>query len=323
MTTMLLNMPEDRVHLLLWLERALFSPQLPRLVAELKGIHGVSAQHLSLPEALSSHAQNILESGLGTVPTLVLTRLLQQPDLLPELRDWVLESGGSYWDSIESADDLSSATQRIVEHVRTSVGSKSIVAGQHQSLTKGIVLFLAMAASVTILVIWHRSQLDRITQILAQTNQANEQLQRDNDMLQQRLASVAVPKPPPLAGGWGFARGEDLARLDGDGARLTKLSGLALEWNKKQPQNRTELAKRLLEFRQGCSQLLLNPPPLTKPHQVWFAARCGDWASSIEQHLHALEVGADFSKALEEARALSADIATELAERAKAAATSG
>ena len=320
MTTLFLDMPEDRNNLPVWLERVLLSPDLPRLVTELKVIHGVPAQQLSLMDAMSGYSQTVLESGLVSLPPPVLSRLLRQPDLLPKLRDWVLESGGPYWDSIEAADDLSSSTQRIVEHVRKSMASKTLMADRRRSLTKGVLLFLAMAASVAIFVVWHRYEVNKISQILAKTYEDNEQLRLDNDLLNQRLAPVPVP---PLAPGWGFARREDLATLEGDHAKLTKLSGLALEWGKKQPQNSLELAKRLLEFRQGCSGLLLNPPPLTKPQQVWFAARCGDWASSIEQQLHALESGADFREALENANSLSVSIAKELTDRAKAPSNSG
>ena len=401
MTTLFLDMPEDRNHLPVWLERVLLSPDLPRLVTELKVIHGVPAQQLSLMDAMSGYSQTVLESGLVSLPPPVLSRLLRQPDLLPKLRDWVLESGGPYWDSIEATDDLSSSTQRIVEHVRKSMASKTLMADRRRSLTKGVLLFLAMAASVAIFLVWHRYEVNKISQILAKTYEDNEQLRLDNDFLQQRLTPEVVfdsktdtiieelkktehnkspevatnskaervgklPGPdliqspgliaspgtriggylgsagsiitrrqpsrigilPPkatdqAAPGWGFARREDLATLEGDHAKLTKLSGLALEWGKKQPQNSLELAKRLLEFRQGCSGLLLNPPPLTKPQQVWFAARCGDWASSIEQQLHALESGADFRKTLENANSLSVSIAKELTDRAKAPSNSG
>ena len=322
MTTLFLEMPEDRKHLPVWLERVLLSPDLPRLVAELKVVHGVPPERLSLSDALSPHSQIVLESGLGRLPGPVFSRLLKQADLLLELRDWVLESGGSYWDTIEPVDALSSSAQRILDHFRKTRVSKTINEGQRSSLAKGSALFLAIAASVAIFVAWHWYEVGKISQLLAQAIQHNEQLRHDNELLQQRPSVVPAPVPLP-ASGWGFTRREDLASLEGDRAKLTKLSGLALEWGKKQPQNSLELAKRLLEFRQGCSSLLLNPPPLTKPQQVWFAARCGDWATAIEEQLHVLESGADFSKAMERANALSVSIAKELADRAKTASASG
>ena len=322
MTTLFLEMPEDRKLLPVWLERVLLSPDLPRLVAELKVVHGVPPERLSLSDALSPHSQIVLESGLGRLPGPVFSRLLKQADLLLELRDWVLESGGSYWDTIEPADALSNSAQRILDHLRKKKVSKTINEGQRSSLAKGAGLFLAIAASVAIFVAWHWYEVGKISQLLAQAIQHNEQLRHDNELLQQRPTVIPAPVPPP-ASGWGFTRREDLASLEGDRAKLTKLSGLALEWGKKQPQNSLELAKRLLEFRQGCSGLLLNPPPLTKPQQVWFAARCGDWATAIEQQLHVLESGSDFSKAMEQANALSVSIAKELADRAKTASASG
>jgi hypothetical protein len=54
------------------------------------------------------------------------------------------------------------------------------------------------------------------------------------------------------------------------------------------------LAKRIGEFRQGCSVLLLaEHKPLPEAERVWLVNRCKTWAAKLDKHLTELEAGKD------------------------------
>jgi hypothetical protein len=75
---------------------------------------------------------------------------------------------------------------------------------------------------------------------------------------------------------------------------LNALATTAGEWFDKRPDDAAGVAKRLNEFRTGCSQLILSPHPSLRPlDQDWLVDKCRLWAKKLDEHLSALESGTD------------------------------
>src|SRR5262249_62004424 len=71
---------------------------------------------------------------------------------------------------------------------------------------------------------------------------------------------------------------------------LTALADGGGEWSKKRPAGAAGVAKRIGEFRQGCSRLILAPhKPLGDEDRKWLVERCRVWAKKLDDQLAALE----------------------------------
>jgi hypothetical protein len=115
-----------------------------------------------------------------------------------------------------------------------------------------------------------------------------------------RLLGVRVGSGQPEQAarvGWGWARP---GALEGSGTAadyLRRVAKEAEEWSKKRPDQPTELARRIGEFREGCSALIFAPhEPLPEEGRKWLRDRCRVWAGKLDQQLTALEAGGDAQK---------------------------
>ncbi len=126
-------------------------------------------------------------------------------------------------------------------------------------------------------------------------------------------------RPPPTAqasSGWGFAKVKELPRDAGQKAVFPKLADLADEWGNKTTDDRLALAKRLTEFRLGCSALQaadLNLPPADSD---WLKERCLAWSAAIDRHLRDLDTTGDVVAVRTAATDTARGIAAELRQRA-------
>ncbi|HKI30774.1 MAG TPA: hypothetical protein VKA46_02700 [Gemmataceae bacterium] len=265
MTAVILSIPDDPDAIPGWLERQLLGPDLERLVRELSVLHPAPADPPTLPEAIGGYREEILHSGLAAVPRPVLSLLLRTPALLPELQELVFTQGGSYWDEVSADPDLTARADRVVRRVRRVLEANP---GAPPARRRGrwlighAVTALAAAAAV--------------------------------------LAALYLggwrPQPPPpppkttSGPGWGFTKIEQLPRDGGDTAVLRRLADLAAEWSNQRPDDVAGLDRRLIEFRAGCSALLLaDDLPLSPENRKWLRLRCEDWAAAIDGHLRTLE----------------------------------
>ena len=56
----------------------------------------------------------------------------------------------------------------------------------------------------------------------------------------------------------------------------------------KRPDDPIDLARRIGEFRQGCSVLILSPhKPLSGQDRAWLVGKCRAWAAKLDAHLAA------------------------------------
>lgn len=292
MTSPLLTVPDDPAEVTGWLEAELLGPRLGRLVAELEVVHRPAADPL-LDDVLDAYAPAVLAGGLAALPRAAVRVLLTHPALLPDLRDRVLDAGGAYWDRYLVTPESEAAAARVADRVRVAI------APAEPARPRGRWVGYAGTAAAT------------ATAVLAAVYLLGGF----------RPPAVTGPDhgPEVAAAGWGFARVGTLPPA-GDAATLTALAGLADEWGRKRPETATDLARRLVEFREGCAAIQLAADlPLTEPTRRWLRLRCADWAAEIDTHLRSLEATRDVAAARAAADATADRMARELQARAATA----
>jgi hypothetical protein len=94
---------------------------------------------------------------------------------------------------------------------------------------------------------------------------------------------------------WGWNRPDAFPANGTGGSYFQTLASEAHEWFDERPESATALARRLSEFRQGCTMLFLaKHGPLAENDRQWLVNRCRLWARNIDRHLGALEGGVDW-----------------------------
>jgi len=273
-----LDIPDDSSGLPSWLDRHLVGLDLAALVAELEAVHGPAmVPPVSLDQVLVARRDAILEQGLVALPADRLRTLLRCPTLLLDLQELILVEGGPYWRGLgqPSAEhrDLIERGRRGLENSFTAKGG---AASSHRSdvLSKATpvawyrrpwAVGLATAASVLAIVVYERA------------------------------ARPVVPNVTATAG-WGWNRPDALMEMEDvpPSDYLDRLADAASEWFKKRPENRVAMARRIVEFRQGCSVLILaDHKPLSARERTWLVEKCRDWATKLDAHLAAVKAGRD------------------------------
>jgi hypothetical protein len=258
MSPILLTIPDAPGQLAGWLERQLVGLDLRRLVAELEAVHGPAPQ-VPLRQTLGPHLARIVQGGLGGLPPEVMRRLLRQPLLLLELHEFVLVEGGHYWESVLAGSPrLEERVERGRRHVETLAHGRRTLAPGKADRRAWLGVVLALAAGLLLLVgVWWQWR-------------------------------------PSPASGWGWDRPGALAANRTREEYLTGLADGANEWFNKRPETPQALAKRLNEFRAGCSTLILaEHGPLTPDDRTWLRGKCRAWAKKLDGHLADLEAGKD------------------------------
>lgn len=89
---------------------------------------------------------------------------------------------------------------------------------------------------------------------------------------------------------WGWNRPDAIDPTLPAGAYLNRLAETAAEWDAEQPQSVAGLARRIAEFRLGCSRLLTaEHAPLPEPEKKVLLDRCRNWAKNFDTQLAAVE----------------------------------
>jgi hypothetical protein len=281
-----LEIPHDTTALPGWLEHHLVGSDLGALVAELEAVHGRAAKTLRLEQVLGRHRESVLGRGLAALPADGLRRLLLQPALLLDLQELILTSGGQHWiDLAASEPEHQQAAERGWRRLGASLAAEGTAneAGQSDPAPSGAgrsfwsrhrwLASLATAATVLLAVIL--------------------------------IMNRGVDKPGGsvvATSGWGWNKAgalpQDLPRKDYFG----RLADGAHEWFNMRPDDQLALARRIAEFRHGCSVLILSPHrPLSADDRGWLVEKCRAWAAKFDGYLAAVEAGEDPLKVREKA----------------------
>jgi hypothetical protein len=130
----------------------------------------------------------------------------------------------------------------------------------------------------------------------------------------------AMRSPGPGENGavlWGWNKPGALHYELSRDAYLSSLADTADEWFNQRPERPQALARRIAEFRQGCSVVILSiHKPLSDEERKWLVDKCRSWAAKLDAHLAAIEAGQDVFKVRAEADETINRLATALRERA-------
>lgn len=268
MRLLAMDIPDDPPALTSWLERHIVGLDLAALVAELEAVHGEAGG--SLTGLLGPRLGDVLDEGISALPPELLGQLLSRPRLLLELQAAVLSSGGDHWGRVGAAStELDARADRGRERLAAFLASEGLPGGSRRGALpapratpwhrRPWVVSLATAASVLLAVFAF-----------------------------ERSRPGAAPTP------WGWSRPgafpDNLPRA----AYLDRLADESREWFKERPSEPVALARRLAEFRQGCSALILADHRALPPDdRRWLVGKCREWASRLDAHLADVEAGRD------------------------------
>ncbi|MBV8129008.1 MAG: hypothetical protein JO114_15275 [Planctomycetaceae bacterium] len=290
-----LEIPDDPALLPGWLEGHLVNTDLAALVAELEAVHGEHPDNLSLTDILRDRRDAVLSRGLDSLPAEGLKSLLRNPRLLLELQELILTEGGPCWlsgaaEAASKQDDLGRVWNRLSDPLQQTSRAAASPSRRVVPLARWIASFAAAAAIVL-----------GVGVFLVERQRGGDQ------------GATAV-----AASGWGWSRPGVLADDLPPGVYLDRLADAAGEWFKKRPDDPIALARRISEFRQGCSVLILSPhKPLSAQDRAWLVEKCRAWAAKLDAHLAALEAGASAAKVRDDADATVNKLIEALRDRAK------
>jgi hypothetical protein len=276
-----LAIPDNPAELATWLESELVGLDLRRLGAELAAVHrGSPAPVGTLDNWLAGYRDAVLRRGLAAMPPERLAALLRRPDWLLELQQLVLTEGGPYWDALPRSPALEARAEGTWRKLADRLDPPAVPS----SLRKGwwirtglpaLAASVVTAAAVLLIGFYLPSVLD------------------DGARVTQRGGTGTGPTLTEFPA-WGFARFAGASPEVGREEYLRQLATSAGEWTKQRPTDAAGVARRIGEFRQGCSAILLaDHKPLTPEDRKWLKDRCRTWADALDRHLAAVEAGAD------------------------------
>jgi hypothetical protein len=310
-----LGIPDEVTALAGWLEGHLVGMDLAELIGELEAVHGPATESLSLDRVLEDWREVVRTQGLGSLPPDLFDVLLRQPKLLLDLQEWLLIEGGPYWQRL-AAGATGRHCNEILERAWDRLAS---ALAESDDPAPAIPLRPPVAAAPV-------RPARPPAWLLGGLAAAAAGL----------VALVVAMRGPGWGGGgtaepavvaakrWGWDRPgafpNDLPRA----AYLNHLADSAIEWFDRRPEAPLELARRIAEFRQGCTILILSPHrPLSPEDRAWLVERCHGWAAKLDAHLAAVESGQDVLRVRDEVDAMINRLIRTLRERAMDAGGSG
>jgi hypothetical protein len=263
MTPISLDIPDTQRELVDWLESHLLGMQLGDLVSELQAVHGTSPNSPSLEQVCGGKLTSVLQNGLGALESSQLRKLLQRPHLLLSLQEEILQRGGDYWmqQPLRREEEMALAMQwKLLESELAAPPVTPSMPTNRRGWMGRSAIASILSVTVTLALVF---------------------------ALSDRLMPTAAP-------GWGWEKPGALAANVPAKGYLENLATSAQDWFKKRPDNPQDLARRIVEFRQGCSTLILAEHKALSPDdQVWLRDRCRAWATKLDGHLAAIEAGED------------------------------
>jgi len=284
----LFDIPDDHRKLPAWLEKQLVGVHLAELVAELTAVHG-SSERPTIEDLLDGQWDAVYQSGISGLSQATLRRLLTQPALLLDLQDLVLINGGDYWNQVEREAAVSRMIDRGRRNVLNGPDGNAAAAQRYTAASQRrrdwLVALGAIAATTLVI-----------------------------------LASQQSRRTPTQVGpvAWGWNKPGAIPAAGSRSEYLEALANAANDWFSKRPAQPADLATRILQFRQGCSTLILSEhKPLSADDRSWLVGKCRAWAEKLDQHLEELESGADALVVLDAADETIRKLTEALRERAR------
>ena len=300
-----LQIPETHQAQIRWLEQEMVGCHFSMLVAELEVIHGEDDGKFKLETSL---LDQIREAGLSALSPIEFRQLLSHPKSLLILQHDVLVNGGRYWSEVETTS-VSESTQ---SNSNSTLNSTLLTDSQTQRhLSRRSISFAskiswaAMGALTTAAILLFLLRPDLTDLFKGQDGSLAQNITTESN--------------------WGFAKfATELEKRHSEftpsdrKVYLTQLAEAAKAWSNKRPEMAAELAKRLGEFRMGCSEILLaNHEAISESDQAWLRDRCRDWARALDQHLADVEAGKSVSEVISSVDVTVTKIAAALLGRAE------
>jgi hypothetical protein len=267
----LLQMPEDTAELAPWLDRQLVGLHLRELVSEFTGIRRDSIDSMPADTILGEQKSAFLAGGLAAIDEARFRQVLTCPTVLFDLQDMAIEAGGSYWTALQRGDaELQRHVDRGQKRVQNIAGTEA---------TKQIPV--GFAASPLIRWYYHPVMVSLATAAVLLIAFLVFELTRPTNAFTSAVA-------------WGWAKPGALPEEVSANEYFSTLADSASAWFNQRPEDAPSVARRIAEFRQGCTTLLLaNHAPLNKDQQQWLRGRCRIWADKIDTYIAEIESGAD------------------------------
>ncbi|MCC7421802.1 MAG: anti-sigma factor [Planctomycetaceae bacterium] len=310
MKFLLATLPDDTASQARWLEEHLLGLDLAGVVTELKAMGTGREEPMGLDAALGDVLPQILRGGLGHLTTSHIQTLLRNPQILLELQTRIFLEGGDYWNNLpeptaEIQDAVDRGRSRLHQFV-TSQGGSAPSTTSNPSKTEPS-RFIERTA-------------DRQSERAPATSPPPRAGRRwfSHPLVVSLATAAAVlagvfvaqpdrlrpgqPGPSQVAQGWGWSKPGAIDESLEAKTYLAKLSAGADDWFKKRPATPQALAQRILEFRQGCSTLILSEHrPLLSEDKAWLIERCQAWAKKLDGHVADVEAGKDILQVRQEA----------------------
>ncbi|QDT14993.1 hypothetical protein [Alienimonas californiensis] len=290
-----------------------------------------AADPADLDAALGPHRDAVLTDGVAAAPAGLVAALLARPALLITLRTLVLEEGGPHWDAVAAEDpELLAAAERVAAVVAERLAdapapppAKRASAQPEQASTLRRGGILPPSASAANGSLGNDSRRESaagsrrdgeppVAKPLPEKTVAAPPKQERRGSGRSLVAAglsglaglalgflvavfmdVAPQLTVPVATiGWGWAGPEGLPQADSPRAYLNELADEAEEWFGKRPEDAPAVAKRIAEFRAGCSVLILAEHPALSPASAeLLREKCRNWAAALDAQLAAVEAG--------------------------------
>ncbi|CAN5426455.1 hypothetical protein BH11PLA2_BH11PLA2_11630 [soil metagenome] len=279
------NLPDDVVQQPRWLDEQLVGDRLGDLIAELAAANNSPPLTVSVRTLLGKYVSAVLERGLSALPAEAVQQLLRQPHHLFELQEMVMIEGGPYWAKLPRPNAFQERVRQSFQKLPlTGTPIVPLSLARPRRLPSAWLVSLATAAVVLVTVFGGM-----------------------------QLMKPPVPTTPVASVGWGWAKPDALPKSTDAKTYLNELANAADEWFKKTPEDSVALAKRINEFRQGCSVLLLaDHKALNAEQQSWLKDRCRKWATKFDDSLAKLEAGGSVETVRGEADATAKALVTAL-----------
>jgi hypothetical protein len=292
-----LEIPDKPSELAAWLDRQIVGDNLAALVAELGAIHrnppGAGAE--AIKDVLGTHRAAVLNEGLAALPHDRLKALLVHPRRLLELQELAIFAGGNYWRTLrpETPAELRQVDQdwkkldAFLKSGTTDAPILKVVPRPVAFHRRPWVVSLATAAAVLAAVVAYERQ---------------------------RGPTVVGT----VAGDWGWCRPGALPTDVTRAQYLDRLADEANEWFRVRPIDPASLARRILQFRQGCTILIFaRHAPLSNEDREWLVTQCRDWASRLDKHLTDVEGGQTLAQGRDAVDRTIREVVNALRQRAK------